>query len=340
VRTARMLVFFWMFSSISQGQDVLERIAQLQAESEVLNSPSCVLFDATRIEDKKGVISQTRSVGRRVVGPKGEVRVDVRVTMTDLNSDSENIEFQHYIRLDPNDYLYALRPFGGKLSVVDLEKSVKNGATPTAPHGFSNPFWVVIGGRLKFYNTSNGYAKVSAVDGIENAVRPTSDLKATGFRTFKFSPKTPWAVTSLKSFINPSRFDFNRIVVRNGQSDFSEDHIRNWVGMKNPKQYVKDWNVVDSSSVDWIEVDNVGVLPARIVCRFDGIPKIDDRKTDFEVNYFGYEFDIKRMEKLFDRNRFNDANIKEDFPIELILNQSIASQKALANSSNRKSKDR
>jgi hypothetical protein len=323
VRIALPFLLCLVLHGFAPGQEVVERIEQLQAESEVMNSPSCVLFDATRIvsSEKKDNTVQTKCVGRRVVGPNGEVRVDVRIGVLDFNRGSEHVHFEHFIRYGPNDFRKATRFFGSELTVYNLEKSLKEGTEPAIPFGFYNPFLVVTGGDFAFMGIVRDFDAKAPLAGIENAVRSARNPKAGVLQTYRFHEKTPWAVLSMKSMINPR-----------------ENDAPNWKDVRNPKEYVKNWNVLGSCSTDWIEVKDVGVLPARVVSQI-GL-KGEDRKRDFEVYYFGYDFDTKPLELLFDRKRFNDADILRDFPIESILEQSSAAQEDLKNQSSKKAKRR
>lgn len=320
--------------NIAIGQDALERYEQFQAESEVMNSPSCVFLDATRIKssEKKGEVVQTRSIGRRVVGSKGEVRVDLRETVKRLNS--ERTQFKHFVRFGHGDYLQALQPYGMQFVVFDPQKNLREGDQPMIPAGFSNPFLVVLGGDLAF-NGASSLRPYALVSGIDSALRPAGDQEAKVIQNFKFLQDTPWAITSWKSAVNPKRFDPKLYRIENGQP--TEGHLAKWADLKKPKEYVEDWNVFASGSVDWVEVDKVGKLPARIVCQFGVLNDFDDVTRDFEVIYFGYDFDIKSIEKLFDRNRFNEADIKQDFPIESILEKAEIAQKAVENKAGKKS---
>ncbi len=46
-----------MLCGVIHGQDVISRVSsQLEAEAEVLNSPSCVLFDATLLDQARSEI--------------------------------------------------------------------------------------------------------------------------------------------------------------------------------------------------------------------------------------------------------------------------------------------
>ncbi len=73
--------------------------------------------------------------------------------------------------------------------------------------GFSNPFLVARGGDFKFRNRASGFAKVAAVKGLENAVKPAGDLKAKSYQNISILRRSTLGITSRPEAINPARFD-------------------------------------------------------------------------------------------------------------------------------------
>ena len=307
----------------AEAQDIVNQLEQFQAEAEIMNTPSRVLFDCTILESSESaeMLVQERIVGQRIVGSNNEVRVDVRTTTTQVLSGVTNERSGHFIHFSPTDYLKAFGLFGSDLTIANLESRSQQDVASIAPYGYSNPFDVAMN-FAKFQHSDSRRLNFAAIDGLQNSVTSRERQKAGGFVAFEFSPSQSWRFTSWNAFFNPSRF------LNVGAGDLSENHLPNWTEIGDPKKYTETWKPVTSSVIEWDKIE-IASVPVRIVAKSSGIPKIHDRVTEFEIHYFGYDFNVEPYEKLFDRRRFTSAGIREDFLINAILEQSSAAKKAL-----------
>ncbi|XZE17830.1 hypothetical protein SH449x_003110 [Pirellulaceae bacterium SH449] len=97
--------------------------------------------------------------------------------------------------------------------------------------------------------------------------------------------------------------------------------------IKNLKD-LKDYKVVFESSAKWREIDGKHKIPFFVSTRDLTSPNRDpDRTIEFEGFFFGISLDVSPYEKLFNKERLNDADWRRDHDPEQIEALSLKERK-------------
>ena len=321
-----MLSIFLMIVACSSqvaGSDVIQRLKELSVESACFELPCLFYFDIELIEElytpgKEG-IRRDRYLGRQIVRP-GQIRMDY--VCTTERGNGERRFHEHLLSLGPKERFVKLGLFGGSSQDVKSDPTDPNSVRMTLPK--INPFYFTVAGSFEIYRR-DGSSPIESIiktykdiDGEEFLVKNVGEF-AHYLRSFKFDKEQRFKLLESRVYRPPV------------EASIEKTSWKEWSGAKDIQA---KWPLMLETRVSWTDIESIGSLPeySYSFCQAFKSNSIEDTRT-MEAYFFGYQFDNLNVDKYFDRSRWNDKAITQDFTLAEIekLSQQ-AKQKGKSNS--------
>jgi hypothetical protein len=288
-------------SSLLHGNDVIQRLKELSVESACFDLPCLFYFDIELIDElytpgEEG-IRRDRYLGRQIVRP-GQIRMDY-VCMTEHGNGERRIH-EHLLSLGPKERFVKLGLFGGSLQDVKSD--------PTDPATFRmtlpkvNPFYYTVAGSFEVYRRDGSSP-------IENIIKTYSDIEGEEFLAKN--------VGEFARYLRSFKFDDEQwFKLLHSRVHTPPNEKTLWKELSSAKDMLAKWPLMLETRVSWTDIESIGSLPeySYSFCQAFKSNSSKDSRT-MEAYFFGYQFDNLNIDKYFDKSRWNDLSIAQDFAL-------------------------
>ena len=287
------------------AQGVLERLEELNSHSLMFDVPSVVHFDITSIRDgEKSGLRLRKILGRFVKGERSGFRIDLQ-EMGDTEAGRE-WERQHFLSMPNGERLRAFeQPSYGFNSIV-VDTAITQRVSVLVSRG--NPFRYILNGCQSLQSNPERDVFGDIQLNFEEFEREGVIRHKSGPSLFQmeFDKETPWQLNRFRAFIPHDAKQFASMR-KNRTKVQSLAETKNWLCAKDVR-------------AKWKTIDDVGPVPYWIHAVDEGLLAADPKFAEqMEAFFFGFQFDDIPLEKYFDKSRFTESLLKEDFKVEEIL---------------------
>lgn len=299
MRNIVTLFFSLILINTVAGQDVIERLKQMSVESACFEFPSIVYFDMsfTIESSKKETLRIERYLGRFVKGRNLTFRSDTYCFGDPDFGDEARME--HLICLSNGDRYDAFETHSAGFYKTKLQEK----HPPRAFITHCNPFYCLMQGPSLVGRSSGQnvfreiFLRMENFDGHPNFLRAKA---GTIIWNMEFDPENELQLNRWRCYFP-----------KGGLREANKKHV-----VKSLDE-AKDWNCVVDSQAFWQDVKGIGSVPCWILSTNEGMKSNDpSEKKELEAFFFGFEFEDIPLERLFDEQRFNEKDLKEDFKID------------------------
>jgi hypothetical protein len=286
------------------AQSSLQRLEEFGSRSLIFDVPSVVHFDITIIQDSpKSGLSLRKVTGRFVQGERLGFRIDLK-EMGDTESGRE-WEREHFLSMPNGEKFRAFeRPSVGFNSVV-VDTALYKGVNTMVSRG--NPFRYVINGSQSLHSNPETDIFAAIKRNFEEVDTEGILRHKAGPSVFQieFDKETTWQINRLRAFI-PQDAKQLTLMRKNRTKLESVKDLKNWLCARDLR-------------AKWRDVDGAGLVPYWIHSVEEGLQGNDPKFAEqMEAFFFGFQFDNIPLEKYFDKSRFTEAFLKEDFNLQEI----------------------
>lgn len=308
------ICWFSIVASLASAQDAVSRLKEYAVESVVFDLPHVLHFDLVCTTDspERGRFESVRLIGRHVHISNKKFRNDfVEYHVSTLGSYREE---KLFLQLSEDEKYSVLRDREtGEISGV---MSSTRDSGDHAPIKYCNPFVFLIYGESELdrqtfqEDTMDRFLKViQKVDESEQIVALKKKITA---MQFTFSDEDYWRI--LKAKVLAASIVPEEIIKQEKTIEGLED--------------LKDYKVIFESAAKWRDIDGQHKIPFFVTSRKLLSSQRDPKRTiDFEGFFFGISLDVSPYEKLFNKERLNDADWRRDHDPELIEALSLKERK-------------
>ena len=304
-RWISFLFLLTVFAPLScLAQSTFERLEEFASRSLVFDVPSVVHFEITSIRDgEKSGLRLRKMMGRFIQGERLAFRIDLQ-EMGDTDSGRE-WEREHFLSMPNGERFLAFeRPSVGFNSVV-VDTTIEKRVSVSVSRG--NPFRYILNGCQSLRKEP----EVDVFDAIrrnfeefghESLIRHKA---GPAVYRLEFDKEMPWQINRHQAFIPQYTAQFSSMRKSKTKVQTLEE--------------TKNWLCARDVRVRWKDVKDLGPVPYWVHSVDEGLVAGDPKFAEqMEAFFFGFQFDNIPLEKYFDKSRFTESFLKEDFNLQEI----------------------